>query len=90
MNKITRGALVLAGTAGTAVALAVPSNAVSGTVLSTTPPDVTTIVPQMAGGLTNGIIDGFTTLLPFVIPVMVIFTVWAFAKRLTGAKKSAR
>jgi len=35
-------------------------------------------------------VDGFVQLLPFVIPVMVIFTVWAIAKRLTGTKKSAR
>lgn len=40
--------------------------------------------------MSNGVVDGFVTLLPFAIPVLVIFTVWAFAKRLVGAKKGAR
>lgn len=86
MNKVAkRAALAITGAAGSVVALAGPTFAVT-----TTPPDPTLVVPEIGGELSNGIVDGFTALLPFAIPVMVIFTVWAIAKRLVGAKKTAR
>lgn len=87
MNKITRGALVLSGAAGSVLAVAVPSFADT---LPTTPPDVSSTVDQMGGALSNGVVSGFVSLLPFAIPVLIIFTVWGIAKRLTGVKKSAR
>lgn len=90
MNKLTRSALIATGTVGSALALVGPASAATSTALSTTPPDPTTVIPQMGGALSNGVVDGFVTLLPLAIPVLVIFTVWAFAKRLVGAKKGAR
>lgn len=87
MNKITRGALVLTGAAGSVLAVAAPSFADA---LPTTPPDVSTTVDQMGGALSNGVVTGFIGLLPFAVPVLIIFTVWGIAKRLTGVKKTAR
>lgn len=58
--------------------------------MPTTPPAVDTSIAEMGGALSNGVVDGFITLLPFAVPVLVIFTVWGIAKRVTGVKKTAR
>lgn len=68
MNKLTRSALIATGTVGSALALVGPASAATPTALSTTPPDPTTVIPQMGGELSNGVVDGFVTLLPLRDP----------------------
>lgn len=54
------------------------------------PPAVGTTVQSAAGQLSNGLIDGFVDILPYTIPVLIVFTVVAYVWKMLSAKKTAR
>lgn len=59
---------------------------------ATTPvvPDAGDAVNQAASDLGNGLVDGFVGVLPYVIPVLVLFTVLGYVWRMFATRKSAR
>jgi hypothetical protein len=55
--------------------------------VGTVAPDPTVATGAAADALSNGLVDGFTDNLQYIVPVIVLFTVWAILKRNFGAKR---
>lgn len=54
------------------------------------PPNIGDSVATTAGALSNGLVDGFIDILPYVIPVLVLFTVTGYVWKMLSARKAAR
>jgi hypothetical protein len=53
------------------------------------PPSIGDTAQEAAGQLSNGLLDGFVAILPYVIPVLVTFTVVGYVWKMLSAKKRA-